>query len=229
MTLLERVEAAVQTASRAEALAQRATAAQGIDEIAAQLRALRLRLVEATARRAALKSHATGVADWPDPAKALVALNSFHQVFESEPTGGKTELRKLVPGLTKVVDTAEQSVSDAVSRCRKSLREDARPLEDLGSVEGFVDQVAAAKQGVEALLSQEWGHADGETLAKLLKKRSELQKRFDSLVRSDVPKAVRTFFRAARSGGATLDLLTDEVISWLKENGQRDKVRLVIK
>jgi hypothetical protein len=229
MTLLERIEAAVHTASRADELAHQETAAASIEELATQLRELRLRLINATARRAALKIHATGVADWPEPSKTLAALKSFQDVFVKEPNGGKTEFRRLVQALTKVVEAAEAVVSEAVSRCLKSLREDARPLDDLGTVEGFVEPVAVLKLSVKTLLVQDWNHADGETLASLLKQRGELQRRFDLLVGADVPKAVRAFFQAARNGGAALDLLTDEVANWLRENGKRDKILLVVK
>jgi hypothetical protein len=229
VTLLERLQAAVETASQAEALAQRAAAGESIDEVAAQVRDLRLRLVRATVRRTALKAYATGVTDWPDPAKSSAALAPFRAAVQEKSTGGKAEFRQLVLALDKMVEGAEQAVSVAVKLCCKSLRDDARPLDDLGGIEGFAGPAIAVKRSVEDLLARDWLRADDDTFARLLEERAEVQKRCDSLVRADVPKAVRAFFRAARGGGAPLGMLTDEVIAWLDKNGQRDKVRLVIK
>jgi hypothetical protein len=43
----------------------------------------------------------------------------------------------------------------------------------------------------------------------------------------DVPAEVKRFLEAIQSGGAKLDLLTDEVLKWLKENNAFDNYRVV--
>ncbi len=53
-----------------------------------------------------------------------------------------------------------------------------------------------------------------------LQKCSEELSQIQFIENNDVPSAVREFFRATSSGtGANLDLLTSEVIAWLRSNG----------
>lgn len=53
-----------------------------------------------------------------------------------------------------------------------------------------------------------------------VQKCSEELSRIQFIENKDVPSAVREFFRATSSGtGANLDLLTSEVIAWLRSNG----------
>lgn len=67
------------------------------------------------------------------------------------------------------------------------------------------------------------GREDFEKVRELARALNAIHQEFDL----NVPDAVSRFLRAVAAGGATIDLLTDEVRAWLKDQGKSEAYRIV--
>lgn len=94
-------------------------------------------------------------------------------------------------------------------------------LKSLGKIPAFAGSVNQLQQAVHALKQQ------GERVPSTVKAVEEFQRNveevkrlWEELQRSDVPRPVLDFLNAAASSsGASLEAMTDEVFTWLKQHG----------
>jgi hypothetical protein len=230
-SLLERAEGALALAAAATTAVKAETAARALDEVAGQLRVLRTRLGAANQKRSTLEARAFGVGAWPDSSKARASLAAYQAAVEVDPAAGRAEQRSATSAVTKFVEKAEERIAEAIDRCRDSLRDELKSVDDLADVEGFRDQVAQIKSEGERLVDekQRWKAADAASLDQILIRRATLEGRLEPLIRNDVPVAVKRFFREARKTGARFDLLTDEVMVWLRARGYENRLLVIIK
>lgn len=136
--------------------------------------------------------------------------------------------------LLKEIKAASIEVSSAIERSWKEYRQNVFTGEAPSLVKGriaFTPANNAAFRAYEELhraFRSEFEKVPADKAAiervKYLAARlSETAKAFDF----DVPADVKRFLEAIQTGGAKLDLLTDAVLEWLKENNASDNYRIV--
>ena len=99
-------------------------------------------------------------------------------------------------------------------------------LSQLAQTLAGVESVATIAGTLQAVLGQ-LGQAQNQLPTKAaFELLNEAEKRLADLEKALRPEAVRTFLSAVARGGASLDMLTDDVRAWLKENKAERSFRI---
>jgi hypothetical protein len=136
--------------------------------------------------------------------------------------------------LVRDIKVASSDVATMVVKSWKAYRQEVFTGEAPGVVKGriaFTPANAAAFKRYEQLhqaFRVEFDRLPAdraaiERMRSLAEELTETAKAFDY----NVPAEVKRFLEAVQSGGATLDLLTDTVKTWLTDNGAFDSYRIV--
>lgn len=135
--------------------------------------------------------------------------------------------------LKKVLDEKIKSFESELKGEWKELIDQEFPkFEAYTSFEEFNDQVKLEikklkklKQEIEIKDGICWPVSD-DNLKNIIKKSEEAQKIIDEINLGQVPVAVKEFLAKCSGYGADLENLTDEILTWLKENDFMSKLKV---
>lgn len=132
-------------------------------------------------------------------------------------------LSTLAAKLRVNLKTAWETYVDA-----NTVRVDTNLLQNLEGVPGLRTQIAGVKALKSNLESKRLHVPDSdEDITAFHTAASNLENKWKALQSQDVPAAVLEFLQLAGAGGASLDLLTDEVRAWLRAQNLEPSFQVV--
>lgn len=236
-TLPQRAAALKGRLSRLHDLAAKVDEASNLERLRQDLSRRVDRLEPARQTQALLRANAIVVAVPPSVHKAARRADGMLEKFKAEPTSAtlkkgqtwktlldelETAATELGQGVGKAWRTSRDRVfsGDAPATLRSRLArttENDRALEQYRKLYQELEAAYATTPADQAAIDQ---------VRRLAKQLETASQGFDF----DVPEAVKAFLEAVQSvGGASLALLTDEVIDWLKTNHSYDAYRISAK
>ena len=202
-----------------------------LNERQTELLELKEKVVAAVVSLQALVNRTTIVGKL-DATKALDRVQKLREALKSDPqsiTRGRdlTYMRREFEKFaTDATETTKLTWDQYLTRACPNI--DANQIAQAEQQEAFKEKVtqlrSRVKQAGQSSIRAPLTEADFVELEAVWKKIRELLEAFPAVTND--PK-VREFLKAANSSkGASLDLLTEEVILWLKENKTHDKYRI---
>jgi len=235
MTLIDRIEALSERASGLVALDRRRAESAKLQQLLAKASPMNDKLGTEIQQMRLLHDEGINVA--PDSTSAEATrktlarlINRFNQNRTADSlTKGRDwklledQTQTTCKELTDALKTAwSQFIATAYTGESPSHLERSLAVTDRN-----VDQLRLYKQtytqlnGLTRNRPQERG--DFARARELARQLGEIYQRFDF----DVPEAVKRFLQAVADGGADLDLLTEEVLGWLQQQGSNGHYRIV--
>ena len=236
MTLIDRIEVLTDRASRIDALDRQRAESAKLQQLRAQARPMNEKLGTEIQQMRLL--HDEGINAAPDSTSAEAARKTLARLTkrftENRTADSLTRGRdwKLLlddqaqatyQELTNVLKAAwSQFIATAYTGESPSQLERSLPGTDHN-----LNQLRLYKQAYTQLnglaRSRPQERGDFDSVRGLARQLGEIYQRFDF----NVPEAVKRFLQAVADGGADLDLLTEEVRSWLQQQGSSGHYRIV--
>lgn len=176
--------------------------------------------LEALADSAKIVRHA-GWPGRPATPKLLSSLQSAMKTLDSRPLQtALRELEKFAPEVRRdILEAWSQYASERVGNVNDLLVLTGT----LAGVEGLSDSSRALQLALGELAQQD----DRLPTQRSLDLLNQVEKALETLEESLQPQSVRTFLSAVARGGASTQLLTEEVLAWLKAHDAFDSFRVV--
>lgn len=232
MTLFERARAlkgkveALQEAQRAGARAaaytlRRQRLREVGDQLATHVGSLQVLVKEGELDPSELPDVGPALASWE-------AVQARHRGGEPDSLVEGRDWSQLIQRGSKVAKNAGARLEGAWSQAvEKRLAGYGRHVLSLKDVPGFREKVAEVQRRQLELRRTPLPRSEAEY--ETFRAAAEVFRRLlGQLLETSVPAPVLKFFRAAGDRGARLELLTDEVVDWLKEHGIAKNVRITV-
>ncbi|MCB9759492.1 MAG: hypothetical protein H6739_06600 [Alphaproteobacteria bacterium] len=200
-----------------------------------ELRALRTELAVASLSEQILRAHShLSASELPDCSKALESCDRVRGRLEQDPTkltAGR-DYSYLLSRSSNVRDhlvTKNAEAWRAFTSQHQSVDEGfLRQVERVPGQAGTVEAIRKARRRLESAAEQVPTEEEGYQA--FLTASTALQQALEKLNPSDFPEAVLQFFLKAQSpSGAPVELLTEEVMGWLRERGLLGSLRVKFK
>jgi hypothetical protein len=235
MTLIDRIEALTERASGLDALERRRAESAKLQQLLAKARPMNDQLGTEIQQLRLLRDE--GVDAPLDSTSADAARRTLFRLidrFNKKRTADSLTRGRDWTLLEEHTQTTCQTLTDALkaawrqfiataytgespSHLERSLAITDRNLEQLN----LYKQTYTQLNGLARSRPQERG--DFDRVRQLARQLGEIHQRFDF----DVPEAVKHFLQAVAGGGADVDLLTEEVRTWLQQQGSSGHYRIV--
>lgn len=225
LTRVDRIIEGREQAAEIISLSQRLTEAEHMVEVTAKVRDSAIFLKE---NKVTIKTSEINVNN------ALKYISKIIDRFIKKPdsaslTMGK-DWTKLQEETNRIIDDGQKSILNSWKSHIDALKPGQSPKELTGAL-AKTNKNNRALKGYTNLYSQLVGLRDGfpdesneiDRASRLSVELRQLSKSFDY----DVPDNVKMFLSAIDQGGASLKLLTPEVIKWLDENSASDSYQII--
>ncbi len=188
-------------------------------------------------KQALLQANAVAVASPARVVKMARRAAGLHEKFQVEPTAATLKKGKTWQALLDELDEAGSEFCEVVLTAWRRARRDFFAGDTPATLRGrlartaendrALDQYRTLHQALDTAFSAAPADQAAIDQIKRLAKQLEMTAQaFDF----NVPEAVKRFLESVQSmGGASLDLLTPEVIDWLKANHSFDAYRIIAK
>ena len=188
-------------------------------------------------KQALLQAHDIAVSLPPGAVKAARRADGLLERFKSEPTAATLKKGQTWQRLLDELDGATSDFSQAVFAAWRRSREGFFAGDTPARLRGRLARTAENDRALEQYrtLHQALDAAftDAPTDSTTIDQVKRLAKQLEAAAHAfnfDVPDAVKAFLEAVQSvAGAPLDLLTPEVVDWLKTNHSLDAYRISAK
>ena len=230
MTLLERCKELTAGVARRTALKQEAAKAEVFQTRAQDIRGLNEEIRGALAKIQVLRAHQIAIPRAKDVGAALERLSSYQRALaEDAATSGPAHghAKRSLDSVRKSIMEAAQTALDRVIKEIPGLEEQFLKLVELNpAYRDQVNQIRTIRTELQRTSRQ--ATLEPAALSRFLEQRELLHQHVNRLDPSDFPKEVLAFFKAARTGGATIEKWTDLVRDWLRARDQLGHIRITI-
>ena len=164
----------------------------------------------------------------PDLERTRQALQRVSETFEGTAqslTGGRnlrTLLNNLESSTASIADETKAAWNEHSATVPKVSEPLLHRIEQISTQAHAVGQIRSAVSELRRCARFPSTQDEWDAFSRARKKVEVL---VDKLDPSNFPKAVLEFCKAAQGGGATLDMLTDDVRKWLDEHGMINNLR----
>lgn len=230
MTLLERCRTLRGAVDRRNEMKRAHKDSEVFRERLAELQTTKTALSETLARLAILREKGVAVVPLPSAAVALKATAEYRERLVGDATESGRDSGRFKRSIDKIVrDVKECDTKSTASVIRDVPSIEEVFLKQVELIPTYTTQVQKIRQVRDGLLQGiDPQSMSAESLARFLDRRAELRALADQLNPGEFPKEVLDFFRAARSGGASLDKFTVAVQAWLAARDQLKNVRVSV-
>jgi len=170
--------------------------------------------------------------DSPDLRGLLVTINEHFVESAADITKGK-DYRRFVSTLKKLCDDLAKSTLNAWQSFYSGDKAVTPPLEQLRAIPGQMDAVNQAQGAITRLTEfvQNGVPTSEDEWKQYITLRNQAKEATDVLSAVSYPESVQQFFSAVHRSreGAPYNLLTDEVLEWLKTHEMLQKIRIQVK
>lgn len=174
----------------------------------------------------------TEIVDQPDSTKSIALIRKIRETLRDDPLS-MTKKQTLL-GMTRTLNSFAKKGSAAAEATWEQYMPKARPIVDTNQLAQAEDQedfkTVALKLRNRAKYAEEIGKkppANEEDFVEIESAWDDIRGMISELPEIARDPKVQEFLKAANSqGGASIDLLTDEVREWLHENNIAEKYRI---